>query len=158
MTYKQLKTIREVEMKIELKIINNNIQFIDLVGKTTFFLEREMQIYDWDNNHKDCGIIINNLSGVQVGVERVSLGLGLEIFIEKMAGFGFEIKIVQGFAYSQETIQKAQALTVAGFSKLIKENDNYSVDNIFAQNFLTQEELEYLLSEEKEEILLSDIK
>ncbi|MGL5099592.1 MAG: hypothetical protein ACRC6B_06105 [Fusobacteriaceae bacterium] len=145
-------------MKIELKLINNEVQFLDMVGKETEFLERKILIYDWDNNHKDCGIIISNLSGVQVGVERVSLGLGLDIFTQKMAGFGFEIEIVEGLSFSIETTTKAKGLVQASFNKLIKsESDNYTVDNLFEQTFLTQEELQQLLSKKIVELPLAEI-
>lgn len=71
---------------------------------------------------------------------------------------GFEIVFEEQSEYTMDSITKAQALIVVGFSRLIKQNDDYSVDNVFTQNFLTQEELAYLLDEGVEEMLLSDIK
>ncbi len=72
--------------------------------------------------------------------------------------YSFELFFEDESKFYPETITKAQGLIQAGFSKLIRGGNNYTVDGTFIQNLLTQEELDYLLNEGVEEILLSDIK
>lgn len=145
-------------MKVELKKIGNKIDFTNLVGKESVIQDKTTMIYSWDNDRKELGIIINNMEGNRVGTETISLAFGLVTFIEKLEAYGFDVTITDGISYSVNTRNKAQGLMQAGFSKLIKVDNNYIVDNIFQQNILLEDELQYLLNNNISEINLSEIK
>ncbi|MGL5658201.1 MAG: hypothetical protein ACRDDK_03885 [Cetobacterium sp.] len=145
-------------MRVELKRIGDKIDFTNLVGKESVVLDKKTMIYSWDNDRKELGIIINNMEGNRVGTETISLAFGLVTFIEKLEAYGFSVVITDGISYSVDTKNKAQGLIQAGFFKLIKVDNNYMVDNIFQQNILLEDELQYLLSNSIPEINLSEIK
>lgn len=145
-------------MRVELKRIGDKIDFTNLVGKESVVLDKKTMIYSWDNDRKELGIIINNMEGNRVGTETISLAFGLVTFMEKLEAYGFSVVITDGISYSADTKNKAQGLIQAGFFKLIKVDNNYMVDNIFQQNILLEDELQYLLSNSIPEINLSEIK
>lgn len=145
-------------MRVELKRIGDKIDFTNLVGKESVVLDKKTMIYSWDNDRKELGIIINNMEGNRVGTETISLAFGLVTFMEKLEAYGFSVVITDGISYSVDTKNKAQGLIQAGFFKLIKVDNNYMVDNIFQQNILLEDELQYLLSNSIPEINLSEIK
>lgn len=145
-------------MKVELKKIGDKIDFTNLVGKESVIQDKTTMIYSWDNDRKELGIIINNMEGNRVGTETISLAFGLVTFIEKLEAYGFDVTITDGISYSVNTRNKAQGLMQAGFSKLIKVDNNYIVDDIFQQNILLEDELQYLLNNNISEINLSEIK
>lgn len=143
---------------IKLKRVGDKIDFTSLVSKECIKDDKVILIYDWNNETKDLGLIIQNNLREQIGVERISLALGLQTFIEKLNGYGFNIVIEDGIIYSLETIQKAHGLVLAGFNKLIRVENNYSVDNVFLQTFLLESELQHLLNDNVLELNLSEIK
>lgn len=145
-------------MRVELKKIGDKIDFTNLVGKESVVLDKKTMIYSWDNDRKELGIIINNMEGNRVGTETISLAFGLVTFMEKLEAYGFSVVITDGISYSVDTKNKAHGLIQAGFFKLIKVDNNYMVDNIFQQNILSEDELQYLLSNDIPEINLSEIK
>lgn len=145
-------------MRVELKRIGDKIDFTNLVGKESVVLDKKTMIYSWDNDRKELGIIINNMEGNRVGTETISLAFGLVTFMEKLEAYGFSVVITDGISYSVDTKNKAQGLIQAGFFKLIKVDNNYMVDNIFQQNILLEDELQYLLRNSIPEINLSEIK
>ena len=145
-------------MRVELKRIGDKIDFTNLVGKESVVLDKKTMIYSWDNDRKELGIIINNMEGNRVGTETISLAFGLVTFMEKLEAYGFSVVITDGISYSVDTKNKTQGLMQAGFFKLIKVDNNYMVDNIFQQNILLEDELQYLLSNGIPEINLSEIK
>lgn len=145
-------------MRVELKRIGDKIDFTNLVGKESVVLDKKTMIYSWDNDRKELGIIINNMEGNRVGTETISLAFGLVTFMEKLEAYGFSVVITDGISYSVDTKNKAQGLIQAGFFKLIKVDNNYMVDNIFQQNILLEDELQYLLSNSILEMNLSEIK
>lgn len=146
-------------MIVELKRLNDKIDFTNLVGKESIVDNKTVLIYSWDNDRTELGLMITeNSNRKHIGTEVISLAFGLVTFITKIEGYGFSVKIVDGVSYSQETIQKAQGLAQAGFVKLIKLENNYMVDNIFQQTFLLENELQYLLENNVLEINLSEIK
>lgn len=143
---------------VKLKRVGDKIDFTSLVSKECIKDDKIILIYDWNNDSKDLGLLIQNNMREQIGVERISLALGLQVFIEKLNGYGFNIVIEDGIIYSLETIQKAHGLVLAGFNKLIRVEDNYSVDNVFLQTFLLETELQHLLKDNILELNLTDIK
>lgn len=145
-------------MIVELKRIGDKIDFTNLVGRESGVLDKKTLIYSWDNDRKELGIMINNTEDERVGTETISLAFGLVTFIEKLEAYGFNVTITDGISYSVGTRNKAQGLIQAGFYKLIKIDNNYMVDNIFQQNILLEDELQYLLSNNIQEINLSEIK
>lgn len=144
--------------EIKMKVNKNKIDFISLVGNEILFQDKKILIYDWSNEYSDLGIIIKNDKNQQIGNERISLALGFNHFINRLSEYGFNVIIEENITYSLETIQKAHGLTLAGFSKLVRVEDNYSVDNIFLQTFLLENELQYLLVNNVQELNLIDIK
>lgn len=139
-------------------IIDNNTGFLGVLGKIYENENYTIQFSSWSD-------VLNQISYKAVRKSDDS------IFLESMSTkdinrlkelflniYSFELVFEDGSKFYQETITKAQGLIQAGFSKLIREEDNYTVDGVFPQNFLTEEELTYLLSEGIEETLLSDIK
>lgn len=145
-------------MRVELKRIGDKIDFTDLVGKESVVLDKTTMIYSWDNDRKELGIIINDMEGNRVGTETISLAFGIVTFMEKLETYGFNVAITDGISYSADTKNKAQGLVQAGFSKLIKVDNNYMVDNVFQQNILQENELQYLLEKNVLEINLTEIK
>jgi hypothetical protein len=143
---------------VELKKNQDKIDFTELVGKETIYSDRVILIHLWDNDRKELGVIIKDLNKNQIGAEVISLAFGLVVFIEKLEGYGFQVVITEGLSYSLETIQKAQGLIQAGFEKLIKNNDVYTIDSIFPQTILREDELQHLLENSIEELRLSEIK
>ncbi|MGL6098441.1 MAG: hypothetical protein ACRCZ9_00860 [Fusobacteriaceae bacterium] len=147
-------------MIIEIKKKGDYIDFTELVGKEGVVGDKKTLIHKWDNERKELGIMINDESGSQIGAEVVSLAFGLITFMEKVSSYGFEVVITNGVLYSTETKQKAQGLIQAGFSKLIVNDDNinYTVDGIFTQTLLTEDELAECLDSNLSEIELINIK
>lgn len=145
-------------MIIEIKKKGDYIDFTELVGKESSVVDKKTLIHKWDNDRKELGIIINDENNIQIGAEIVSLAFGLVVFMEKVSSYGFEVIVTDGISYSSETKQKAAGLTLAGFYKMIKKDENYMVDNIFQQNILLESELQYLLENNILEINLSEIK
>ena len=145
-------------MRVELKKVGDKIDFTNLVGKESIVSDKKTMIHSWDNDRKELGIIINNTEGSRVGTETISLAFGLVTFMEKLESYGFSVVITDGINYSVDTKNKAQGLLQAGFSKLIKVDNNYMVDSVFQQNILQENELQYLLSNNISEINLTEIK
>lgn len=145
---------------LEIKIINNIPKFEDLVGYFFKFENKNIRIYEYNSNNGNLKLAIDiNNNGVDEITEEISLSLGLDRFLKTLKdNYGLEILLINGFNYTQDTIQKAQGLIQAGFVKLIKSENNYIVDNIFQQTFLLENELQYLLNNNILEINLSEIK
>ncbi|MEG1009820.1 MAG: hypothetical protein RSF67_08445, partial [Clostridia bacterium] len=121
-------------MKIRIK--QEKIQWQDLIGKEIInnnlkvvcsaFEEDKLYINEWIND---------NLTGHTSVISTLDTAK----CISHLQIFGYELEFEEVFAYSSETIQKAQGLILAGFNKLIKIDNNYMVDNIFQQNILLED-------------------
>lgn len=145
--------------QLTINKIGDKISFEELVSSKTNYLNKIMYIYMFDGNTNELHIAIKNEETEMLeATEKISLALGIEIFLEKLEGYGFEVVVKQGFCYSIETVSKVQGLIQAGFSKLIRLDNNYMVDNIFQQNILLEQELKDLLESNISEINLSEIK
>lgn len=140
---------------MQIRKINNRVQWNDLIGVELITKSSKIVC----SNHENDKLYIQEWPLEEItGVTSVIPTLNTEQCLAHLAIFGYAITLVDGFGYSQETIQKAQGLMQAGFSKLIKADNNYMVDNIFQQNILLEDELQYLLSNNIQEINLSEIK
>ncbi|MGL5717211.1 MAG: hypothetical protein ACRCX2_29640 [Paraclostridium sp.] len=145
-------------MNIELKKYGENIDFTSLVGNESSSQGKKTLIYSWCANKRELSIMIKDENDTLVGAETISLAFGIIVFIEKLNMYGFNVTISDGIIYSPSTIHKAAGLLQAGFHKLIKNNDNYTIDNIFEQNILDEKELNMLINSDVTEINLIDIK
>ncbi|MEG0069735.1 MAG: hypothetical protein RR191_05615 [Cetobacterium sp.] len=140
---------------MEIRIINNVIHWEDIIGKRIQNKKNEIVC---SNFEEDKLYIQEWLENSTTGITSVISTLDSEKCLAHLKLFGYDLKLIDGFAYSSETIQKAQGLILAGFNKLIKTDNNYMVDNIFQQNILLEDELQHLLSNNILEINLSEIK
>ncbi|MGL6167454.1 MAG: hypothetical protein ACRC0Y_04105 [Fusobacteriaceae bacterium] len=147
-------------MRIEIKKKGDYIDFAELVGKEVTVKGKKTLIHKWDNERKELGVMVSDEMGSQLGAEVVSLAFGIITFIEKVNSYGFDVIITEGILYSYNTKQKAQGLIQAGFSKLIINNDNtnYTVDGIFTQTLLTEDELVECLNSNLSEVELMNVK
>lgn len=139
-------------------IIASNTGFLGVLGKIYENENYTIQFSSWSDMLNQISYKAVRKSDDSVFLESMStedLNRLKELFLNI---YSFELFFEDKSVFYKETTIKAQALIVAGFSRLIKQNDDYSVDNVFTQNFLTQEELGYLLKEGFEEIPLSDLK
>lgn len=145
---------------IKVKVINDIPKFESLVGYYFKFNDKNIRIYEYNSNNGNLKLAIDvNGNGVDEVTEEISLSLGIDRFVKTLKeNYGLEIILESGFVFSQETTQKAQGLMQAGFYKLIKTDNNYTVDNIFQQSILLDPELKYLLDNNVLEINLSEIK
>lgn len=140
---------------MQIRKINNQIQWNDLIGIELVTKSSKIVC----SNHENDKLYIQEWpTGEITGVTSVIPTLNTEQCLAHLAIFGYVITVVDGFGYSQETIQKAQGLVQAGFSKLLKLDNNYIVDGIFQQNILLESELKHLLDNNILEINLSEIK
>ncbi|MGL5313726.1 MAG: hypothetical protein ACRC92_10800, partial [Peptostreptococcaceae bacterium] len=64
---------------IKLKRVGDKIDFASLVSKECIKDDKIILIYDWNNDSKDLGLLIQNNMREQIGVERISLALGLQV-------------------------------------------------------------------------------
>lgn len=140
---------------MEIRRINDQINWKELIG---IELETSTSKIVCSNHENDKLYIQEWPLGQLTGVTSVIPTLNTEQCLAHLAIFGYVITLIDGFGYSQETIQKAQGLIQAGFVKLIKLENNYMVDNIFQQTFLPESELQFLLDNNVLEINLSEIK
>lgn len=140
-------------MKISIK--NDKIQWTDIIGKElknanvkvicSAYENDKLYINEWFDN---------NLTGLTSVIST----LDSEKCISLLKIFGYNLEFINTFSYSLETIQKAHGLVLAGFNKLIKVDNNYSVDNVFLQTFLLETELQHLLKDNVLELSLQEIK
>lgn len=144
---------------MEIKVIDGVCKFEDLVGHRFKYLDRNIRIYEFDSNAGNLKFAIDlNGNGIDEITEEISLSLGLDRFLNILKNnYGIDINLVVSFSYSTDTTNKVQGLIQAGFAKLIRVDNNYMVDNLFLQNFLLENELDYLLQNNIEEIELSKI-
>lgn len=146
-------------MFVKLRKINDIVQYDALVGLKGMHDGIDFRIYEYSTSD---GKLLIALDVYKTGrneiTETISSLMGEERMLKTLeANFGVIIEIVESFSFSQEAKTKAQGLALAGYSKLTKQEENYSVDNEFVQKFLTQEELSYFLSRGVQEIDLSEI-
>lgn len=140
---------------MQIKKINNRVQWNDLIGVELITKSSKIVC----SNHENEKLYIQEWPlGEITGITSVIPTLNTEQCLAHLAIFGYTITIIDGFGYSQETIQKAQGLIQAGFSKLLKLDNNYMVDDVFQQNILLESELQHLLDNNILEINLSEIK
>lgn len=142
-----------------IKYIENELKLSEHMQKE--YVSENFNIVICEFSHELNYVLIKatDIKNSRFFVEKIDTG-DLERFKNSILSlYGIEVIFEYTKAvFSKVSINKAQALVIAGFTKLIRQGDNYTVDNIFPQNFLTQEELDYLLKENIEEILLSEIK
>lgn len=140
-------------MKVNVK--NGEIQWGDIIGVE--FIHNNTRVVC--SSYSDNSLYINEWIGEEItGKTSVITTLDTDKCLAHLKIFGYEIEVTDIFSYSNETIQKAQGLVQAGFSKLIKVDNNYIVDNVFQQTILLENELQYLLDDNILEINLSEIK
>lgn len=138
-------------MRVTVK--NNQIQWQDLVGKE--FLYENIRVVC--SAHENDSLYINEWIGTNItGKTSVISTIDRNKCLAHLKIFGYQIEFIELFEYSERTVRKIEGLIQAGFTKLIKSENNYMVDNIFLQSFLLENELQYLLSDEIEEIKLID--
>lgn len=141
---------------MEIRYFNGKLDWQSLVGKWVKLDDRSVVATAYDET--DCSLYVGEFFPNNIGQTTKVALLDVENGMKILSILGYDLTIVDGVTFSNETTNKAQGLVLAGFSKLIKQDMNYSVDGIFQQTILSQEELEYLLNEGIEELLLSDIK
>lgn len=137
-----------------VNIKNREIDWLSIVGKEfkhnltrvvcSAFVENKLYIQEW---------VGDNLTGVTSVISTIDS----EKCIAHLKIFGYQLTFEEKFYFSIETIQKVEGLILAGFKKLKLNNDNYTVDDIFQENFLTLEEKAYLLNNNIAEIFLKEI-
>ncbi|WP_432204445.1 hypothetical protein ACQ9ZF_05145 [Cetobacterium somerae] len=142
-------------MILEISIKNNKICWEELVGKEHDELGYKVLCWQYDSELNK--VKINEYHNEIAYTNDIVLA-DTERALIQIKNLGFEIILKETFFFLQDTIQKAQGLIQAGFSKLIKSENNYMVDNIFQQTFLLENELQYLLDNNILEINLSEIK
>lgn len=141
-------------MKIKVNVKQGIIQWEDIIGVE--FIHNDTKVVC--SGYSDDSLYINEWVGEDVtGKTSVISTVDKNKCLAHLKIFGYEIEFVSVFAFSNETVQKAKGLVQAGFSKLIKTENNYMVDNIFQQNILLENELNYLLENSISEISLSEI-
>ncbi|MGL5099172.1 MAG: hypothetical protein ACRC6B_03905 [Fusobacteriaceae bacterium] len=118
-----------------------------------------IRVYSYNHTNGNMVLALDlNGTGADEVTEEISLSLGEDRFLQTLENnYGIKIEIAEGYSYSHEATAKAQALSYAGFTKLIRQDNDFTVDGVFAQNFLSQEELDQLLNDNIEELLLSEI-
>lgn len=140
---------------MEVNIKNEEIQWVDIVGVEFIFNNTRVVCSSYNDN----SLYINEWIGEEItGKTSVISTLDTDKCLAHLNIFGYTIEFVNMFAFSSSTIQKAQGLIQAGFTKLIKSENNYMVDNIFQQNILQENELQYFVDNSILEINLSEIK
>lgn len=140
---------------MEVNIKNEEIQWGDIVGIE--FTHGNTRVVC--SSYNDNSLYINEWIGEEItGKTSVISTLDTDKCLAHLTIFGYTIEFVNNFTFSNFTIQKSQGLIQAGFIKLIKIENNYTVDHIFQQNILLDNELQYLLDNNILEINLSEIK
>lgn len=140
-------------MKVNVK--NGEVQWGDIIGVE--FTHNNTRVVC--SAYSDNSLYINEWVGEEVtGKTSVISTIDKEKCLAHLKIFGYVIEFVDVFTFSNETIQKAKGLVQAGFTKLIKVENNYMVDNIFQQNILLENELNYLIENSVSEMNLSEIK
>lgn len=140
-------------MRVNVK--SGIIQWGDIVGKEFIYNNARIVCSSYEND----SLYINKWIGEDItGYTAMIPTVNKEECVAHLEIFGYVIEFIDVFVYSSETIQKSKGLIQAGFAKLIKQDTNYMVDNIFQQNILLEDELQYLLSNSIPEINLSEIK
>lgn len=142
---------------MEISIKNNKIIWGDLVGKETKIESRKVICTSYDSVENK--LYIGEWFSETNGSTSVISTVDSKRCLEHLKLFGFtEITFKNIFSFSKESIHKSEGLIMAGFKKLIKVENNYSIDNIFPQSILLKEEIDYLLNNNFQEISLSEIK
>lgn len=141
---------------MEIKHFNNKLDWKSLVGIIIHLPDREVIATHYDE--QDYSLYVGEFFQNNIGQTTKLALMDEEKALEILKILGYELELVDGFNYSQESKTKAKALIVVGFSILLRQGNNYTVDGMFPQNFLTQDELDHLLSEDIEQIELSEIR
>lgn len=140
---------------MQVTIKKNKIQWQDLIGKEIFHENTRVVCSSYENY----SLYINEWIGEDItGKTAVITTIDANKCLAHLKIFGYEIEFLEVFNFDDISIQKSQGLIQAGFTKLIKSESNYMVDNIFLQSFLLENELQYLLDNNIIELNLSEIK
>lgn len=143
-------------VEVRIGVNKDKITWESLVGKVSVSEYGKTECFDYTEYPTESISIVEKYNGKSY-THKIPI-LDILSLCETLSRLGYSIVFDEVIKLSMTAVAKAQGLVQAGFSKLIKQEDNYTVDGIFPQTFLTKEELDYLLSEGIEEMLLSDIK
>ncbi|MGL5314664.1 MAG: hypothetical protein ACRC92_15545 [Peptostreptococcaceae bacterium] len=139
---------------MKIKIKNDEPQWMDIVGKE--FTHNNIRVV-CSSFESEC-LYINEWIGKEVtGRTSVISTVDKDRCLAHLEIFGYKIELIEMFVYSEMTLKKIEGLIQAGFTKFIREGDNYMVDGIFRQNILSDEELQHLLKSNITEINLLEI-
>lgn len=139
-----------------LNKVNGIINWSDLVGVEILSPNNTKIIA---TSYRDNKLYIGEWVSDIEGYTNVIVTLNEDRALEQLRLLGYQIDIVDKIkdVYSFETTEKAKGLIQAGFNYLIKDGDNYKVDDIFIQNFLKPDELQTLLNKRINRIELTEI-
>ncbi|MGL6098653.1 MAG: hypothetical protein ACRC0G_03400 [Fusobacteriaceae bacterium] len=144
---------------LSVKIVDGVPCLSCLVGERFVFNGKNIRVCESNILNSSIKLAIDCYgNGADEKTEEVSMCLGTDRFVQMMEdNYGVIVNFVDTFSYSQEAITKASGLVLAGFEKITMVNGIYFVDGIFEQSFLREEELQYLLSNDFQDVLLLDI-
>lgn len=137
------------------RLSNGDLNWIELVG-VEILSPQDTKIIC--TSYSDNKLYIGEWISEIEGYTNVITTLDEDRALKQLELLGYNIVITRDLlVFSEETKVKVTGLIQAGFTYMIKSEDNFKVENLFIQNVLKQEELEQLLLRNIERIELIQI-